>query len=1005
MDLFVATILTDTNVVGKPWRAQFEASCRYHRVPIVQLQVGDSYSPATHGNTKLKALMGECLARRSRKTHVVFVDGFDSIFLDSIDELATRFKELDHQFVVSGSVNLDPAKELIASFPYSESGSPFRFPNSGFFIAEIDYFMALMKRFSFGEQDQCGPFNDREWFQFIYASCSWAIKVDTESVLSITLDKAERYFEVNGVRVVNKISGKAPVVVHGSGGFDLSPVFEQLSSGGARYVRPNLGQKFEYVEHKIHRAFLGRGRKSKPSELPISSKATPMFTLSAREFAENYAAAWKPDSLDHAKALCAGDCVGNFDMSGLEVVERFSGLLAPGYVAIDLGSGIGRITKPLSRRCDRVIALDASSWMKPYFESYCSGIQNVEFMDLFRPGFNIADDSVDFAISWNTFHHIDYHDVQLLLKELNRVLKLERTLVANFPNVKSNRFFSAYDGLNSKKGEGRYRPYTKELVTILLDRAGFGVDSVDEEDGGEIVAKVKKVSVVSGRSRRRNVHAGTQSFYHSGDAGDIVYAMLTIKELGGGKVFLGPDCGTKYGFKCRVTMSPEATDNIRLLLLAQPYISDVSYAEFVPAALDYNLNEFRVFLHEKRQGEYWKDPLYKGPVSLCRVHLDTFGIKGTNEEEPWIVVDSPYEVPGKPVAVARSHRYRCEHFPWKKLVEKYGSLMFFVGTDDEHRDFVSKFGNLEKAATSSLMDVARFIAGSKVFIGNQSCPFAVAEGLKKNSVQETWEYDPNCLFNRPNALYDENRLDVISEFIDRKLTDPGYSPRTKSELIVCTTVSMAKIQAFELMVKSLRLFNGTIHVVAICDGAAFNAICEEREKFMGVIPIRSLELAVLEAKCEAIKIAATFSKTVVFADCNTLFTGKIDLPDGSQYTIGLSPYYAQFANEVRGKFNPGFIVVRSFAADDFAEWFSKNRGQLDIVPDTFENVALLGDSYSVGHWRDRVPEGVVAVNVDAFDKSTANARKVKFRDLVQNFIESSTTSGMKILRTWVNMAR
>ena len=39
---------------------------------------------------------------------------------------------------------------------------------------------------------------------------------------------------------------------------------------------------------------------------------------------------------------------------------------------------------------------------------------------------------------------------------------------------------------------------------------------------------------------------------------------------------------------------------------------------------------------------------------------------------------------------------------------------------------------------------ARIIAGSKIFIGNQSTPFAIAEGMKHNRILETDITIPNC---------------------------------------------------------------------------------------------------------------------------------------------------------------------------------------------------------------------------------------------------------------------
>ena len=44
--------------------------------------------------------------------------------------------------------------------------------------------------------------------------------------------------------------------------------------------------------------------------------------------------------------------------------------------------------------------------------------------------------------------------------------------------------------------------------------------------------------------------------------------------------------------------------------------------------------------------------------------------------------------------------------------------------------------------------------GSKVFIGNQSCAMAIALGLGKRVLQETWLENSNCMLDRPDsAIY------------------------------------------------------------------------------------------------------------------------------------------------------------------------------------------------------------------------------------------------------------
>jgi len=87
------------------------------------------------------------------------------------------------------------------------------------------------------------------------------------------------------------------------------------------------------------------------------------------------------------------------------------------------------------------------------------------------------------------------------------------------------------------------------------------------------------------------------------------------------------------------------------------------------------------------------------------------------------------------------------------VVMKYGDRIMFVGTKDEHTSFCNEFGSVPYRATKNLLEVAELINGAFLFIGNQSCANAIAEGLKAPTIQETSLDIPDCIFKRPNAQY------------------------------------------------------------------------------------------------------------------------------------------------------------------------------------------------------------------------------------------------------------
>ena len=76
-----------------------------------------------------------------------------------------------------------------------------------------------------------------------------------------------------------------------------------------------------------------------------------------------------------------------------------------------------------------------------------------------------------------------------------------------------------------------------------------------------------------------------KTFKHSGDLGDIIYSLPTIRALGGGILYLDPEGGAndKYvrdqSVDGRTRLNKLTIDSLTPLLEAQPYIEKVKYLE------------------------------------------------------------------------------------------------------------------------------------------------------------------------------------------------------------------------------------------------------------------------------------------------------------------------------------------------------------------------------------------------------------------------------------------
>lgn len=240
----------------------------------------------------------------------------------------------------------------------------------------------------------------------------------------------------------------------------------------------------------------------------------------------------------------------------------------------------------------------------------------------------------------------------------------------------------------------------------------------------------------------------TATFYHSGDLGDIVFSLPTIRALGGGVLVLGPEMSTPI--KARSPINAMGFHNLAPLIAQQSYITKVVFSELMPQDARFDLNAWRIPYFGLRGHLSAEDR-----KTIARAHLATFGADRSHENRQWLQVDRPERA----ADVICSRNLRCPNpkFPWPKILAAYRGLTAFVGTEREHAEFSRQFGVIPYVQTRSLLDVARVIAACRLFVGNQSCPYAIAEGLKMSAIQEVYPEHACCQFERPDVqlVWDE----------------------------------------------------------------------------------------------------------------------------------------------------------------------------------------------------------------------------------------------------------
>jgi len=247
-----------------------------------------------------------------------------------------------------------------------------------------------------------------------------------------------------------------------------------------------------------------------------------------------------------------------------------------------------------------------------------------------------------------------------------------------------------------------------------------------------------------------------ETYYHSGNLGDVVYALNAIRLAGGGGLTIGrQQSGTS---PCSMPITDAQFEKFRPLLAVQPYLKSVGYAKTYPEDI-VDLNRFR---------DDWNNgPLRKetGIHNLCQMHCHTLGVADKfRPYETWLTIPNPIRT-GK-IAIHRSARYHAQNFPWADVVKRYGDRLLFIGTAEEYSEFQREFGQVSFWRVKDLLELAQVIAGADAFIGNQSFPCSVALGYGQTVWQEAWfNKSADCLFERENFFTQRNRVEEFETWL------------------------------------------------------------------------------------------------------------------------------------------------------------------------------------------------------------------------------------------------
>lgn len=246
-----------------------------------------------------------------------------------------------------------------------------------------------------------------------------------------------------------------------------------------------------------------------------------------------------------------------------------------------------------------------------------------------------------------------------------------------------------------------------------------------------------------------NTFKKTISFKHSGNMGDVIYSLsgiktVCLKQKACARIYLQLDKEASYyeGARHPVTNSSNImvmlnqymADMAKPLLEAQPYIESAEVWQ--GEKIDIDLDRMRQVSIGIPGGDIrtWYGFLFpdmypdlsQQVISLPR----TYGKHQSEKYGPYILVN-------------RTERYLSTYISYSFL--RHYPDVLFAGTKREYELFLKFVPNAILLQAGHFLDLAHWIRSSKVFIGNQSMCYAIAEQMKTPRVLEVCSFASNVI--------------------------------------------------------------------------------------------------------------------------------------------------------------------------------------------------------------------------------------------------------------------
>jgi hypothetical protein len=216
----------------------------------------------------------------------------------------------------------------------------------------------------------------------------------------------------------------------------------------------------------------------------------------------------------------------------------------------------------------------------------------------------------------------------------------------------------------------------------------------------------------------------------------VIYQRVNLSYADFGGAYLGATYSIKDENKMPVSMNSAVFEALKPLLLYQSYIED--FKEWGTEEVDYDMDLLRSMETTMPMGNIQRYPGYVFPEMQCNL----------SEQSVFLPNKFNNEAFGK-ILINRTERYNNMFISYTFL-KKYKDEVLFIGLPHEHEIFCKQNKlDIQHLYLGNFLEIAIALESCKVFIGNQSMCFQIAENLKIPRILEVCKQIPNVIGNGP----------------------------------------------------------------------------------------------------------------------------------------------------------------------------------------------------------------------------------------------------------------